>query len=81
LNKEASMAKTKASEKPFSFYERDKQRQREDNFDEGLPAEMGHQFRARIVPYEILVPKYQLMLDREYDRQQKIQRDAEKAFN
>jgi len=42
LNKESSMAKTKAIEKPFTFYERDKQRQRENNFDEGLPEEMGH---------------------------------------
>lgn len=42
LNRESSMAKTKAIEKPFTFYERDKQRQRENNFDEGMPAEMGH---------------------------------------
>ena len=29
MNKEASMAKTKASQKPFSFYERDQQKARD----------------------------------------------------
>mmetsp|Transcript_7931 Transcript_7931/g.11105 ORF Transcript_7931/g.11105 Transcript_7931/m.11105 type:complete len:242 (+) Transcript_7931:517-1242(+) len=79
-NKEASMAKTKANEKPFSFYEKDKQRERDRlNLANDIDETMVNQFRARIVPYKILVPRYKMMVEKEeHDREQRIRLAAEK---
>jgi len=82
-NKEACLAKTKAIEKPFSFYERDKQRERDavnlvNDLDEAALA----QFRARIVPYKILIPRYKMMVEKEeHDREQRIRQGAEKSLH
>ena len=42
---------------------------------------MLNQFRARIVPYEILVPRYKMMVEKdEHDREQRIRLAAEKSL-
>jgi len=76
------MARTKASEKPFSFHEKDKQRDRDRlNLANDIDEAMLHQFRARIVPYEILVPRFKMMVEKdEYDREQRIRLAAEKSL-
>ena len=81
-NKEASMARTKANEKPFSFYERDKQLERDKiNLANDLNEECLAQFRARIIPYKILVPRYQMMVEKEeHDREQRIRLAAEASL-
>ena len=81
-NKEASMAQTKANEKPFSFHERDLQNERDRlNLANDLDEHMLAQFRARIVPYKILVPRYKMMVEKEeHDREQRIRHAAEKSL-
>lgn len=81
-NKEASMAKTKATEAPFSFHERDLQKEREMlNLANDIDDRMLSQFRARIVPWRILVPRFKMMMEKEeYDREQRIRQNAEKSF-
>lgn len=82
-NKEASMARTKATEAPFSFHERDLQRERERlNLANDIDDSMLRQFRARIVPWRILVPRFKMMMEKEeYDREQRIRQNAEKSYN
>ena len=39
------------------------------------------QFRARIVPWRILVPRFKMMMEKEeYDRELRIRQAAEKSF-
>ncbi len=75
------MAKTKATEKPFSFHERDLANEREklnlaNDIDEHLLA----QFRARVVPYKVLVPRLEMMEKEEHDREHRIREAAEKSL-
>ena len=76
------MARTKANEKPFSFHERDVQKERDRlNLANDLDEHMLEQFRARIVPYKILVPRYKMMVEKEeHDREQRIRENAEKTL-
>jgi hypothetical protein len=74
------MALTKQNEKPFSFYERDK------NKAKWVPAEvpecMRHPpFRANKIPWKILVPLYKRMVDKiEYERESRIKKNAELSY-
>lgn len=81
-NKEASMARTKASEKPFSFHERDLRNERQRlNLANDIDQCMLDQFRARIVPWRILVPRFKMMMEKEeYEREQRIREAAEKSL-
>ena len=81
-NKEASRARTKQTEQPFSFHERDLARERERlNLANDIDEYMLNQFRARIVPWRILVPRFKMMMEKEeHDREQRIREAAEKSF-
>ena len=81
-NKEASVARTKERERPFSFHERDLQAARDRlNLANDIDDAMLSQFRARIVPWRILVPRFKMMMEKEeYDREQRIRENAEKSF-
>ena len=61
-NKEASLAKNKALCKPFSFNERDthKARLKALSF-EDIDDHMLYQFRARNIPWGILIPRFEMM--------------------
>lgn len=76
------MARTKEHEKPFSFHERDLQLLRDRlNLANDIDESMLSQFRARIVPWRILVPRFKMMMEKEeYDREQRIRENAEKSF-
>ena len=81
-NREASMAKNKAQSKPFSFHERDTQKARQraignDDIDETMLT----QFRARNIPWGILIPRFKMMMERdEHEREQRIRRNAEASY-
>ena len=76
------MARTKQNEMPFSFHERDLQNERNRlNLANDIDEFMLNQFRARIVPWRILVPRFKMMMEKdEYDREQRIRQAAEKSF-
>lgn len=76
------MARTKAVQKPFSFYERDLQKKRETlDLADDVDAAMLNQFRARIVPWRILVPRFKMMMEKEeHEREQRIRLNAEKSY-
>lgn len=76
------MARTKATEAPFSFHERDLANERDRiNLANDLEDEDQRQFRARVVPYKVLVPRFKMMMEKEeYDREQRIRANAEKSF-
>ena len=60
-----SLALTKQREKPFSFYERDKNKVRVESVGMEWP-----QFRANKIPWKVLVPLYKRMVDKiEYERE------------
>ena len=80
-NREASLAKNKALAQPFSFHERDtlKARERSTNMDD-IDDTMLHQFRARNIPWGILIPRFKMMMERdEHEREQRIRRNAEQT--
>ena len=81
-NKEKSIAKTKALEKPFSFHERDLEKVRNAvNVAGEVDTEMLNQFRARIVPWRILIPKFKMMIEKEeHERETRIRMNAEKSY-
>ena len=81
-NKEKSIAKTKALEKPFSFHERDLKKVREAlNLNDDIDTNLLTQFRARIVPWRILIPRFKMMMEKEeHDRETRIRQNAEKSF-
>lgn len=82
-NKEANMARTKTREKLFSFYERELKQQREKAaMDLGdIDDTMLNQFRARIIPWRILVPRFRMMMEKEeHDREQRIKKNAENSY-
>ena len=76
------MARTKQTEKPFSFHERDLVNERNRlNLANDIDEYMLDQFRARIVPWRILVPRFKMMMEKdEYDREQRIRAAAEASF-
>ena len=46
-----------------------------------IDAHMLNQFRARIVPWRILVPRFKMMMEKEeHDREQRIRQAAEKSY-
>jgi hypothetical protein len=71
-----SMAITKEREKPFSFYERDKNKK---VVESEIPAVMQNPpFRANKIPWKVLVPLYKRMVDKiEYEREQRVKKNAE----
>lgn len=75
------MALTKQNEKPFSFYERDKNKPR--NASSEIPEVMRHPpFRANAIPYKVLVPLYKRIVDkREYEREIRIKKNAELSLS
>ena len=75
--KRLSMAITKETEKPFSFYERDKEKPK--IISEEVPEALRQPpFRAKVVPWKILVPLYKRMMDdAEMQREKRIKANAE----
>jgi hypothetical protein len=69
-------------QKPFSFYARDmKKRMEALNLIDDIDTTMLSQFRARIVPWRILVPRFKMMMEKEeHEREQRIRQNAEKSF-
>ena len=52
------------------------------NLANDIDESMLKQFRARIVPWRILVPRFQMMMEKEeHDREQRIRDNAEKSFH
>ncbi len=80
--KEASLARNRTQSKPFSFHERDVQKARERlNACEDIDDRMLQQFRARNVPWRILIPRFKMMVERdEHEREQRIIRNAEESY-
>lgn len=64
-NKRLAVAKIKASEAPFKFYERDNKIAKLKQENAELPASMGQfePFRAGKIPWRVLVPLYQGMVE------------------
>lgn len=79
---EASLAKNKVLNKPFSFHERDNQKAREKAFKmEDIDDTMLYQFRARNIPWGILIPRFKMMIERdEHEREIRIRRNADISF-
>lgn len=78
--KRLAVAKIKASEAPFKFYERDLKAQKEKNERASLPKNVSDYaaFRAGKIPWRCLVPLYRAMVD-EYEqaREKRVKRNAE----
>jgi Uncharacterised protein family UPF0564 len=81
-NKEESLARTKATQKPFSFYERDVEKARDAALrNEDIDTHMLNQFRARIIPWRVLVPRFKMMCEKaEHEREQRIRANAQKSL-
>ena len=75
------MAITKQNEKPFSFYERDKNYTK--NAAPEVPEVMRHPpFRANKIPWKVLIPLYKRMIDKiEYERDIRIKKNAELSYS
>ena len=74
------MAKIKASEAPFAFYERDIKAQKEKYEQAELPQNVPQYapFRAGKIPWRILVPLYKTMVDaNENERDKRVKKNAE----
>lgn len=81
--KEASLAKNRTLARPFTFHERDQQKAREKKLNacEDIDERMLAQFRARNVPWRILIPRFKMMVERdEHEREQRIIRNAEQSY-
>jgi len=80
------MAKTKQTEMPFSFYERDLAAKQQKDLENEKACEVADYgswkpFRAGIVPHQILAPKWDQMQGKEeYDRKQRIKMKAEANY-
>ena len=81
-NREASLAKNKALAQPFSFHEADIERARQKALNnDDIDDRMLFQFRARNIPWGILIPRFKMMMERdEHEREQRIRRNAEQSF-
>lgn len=77
--KKLAYAKIKATEKPFSFFTRDMSKQKEKLEKAELPNNipMFPHFKAGKIPWRILIPMYQALIDGEDDRAKKIKSNAE----
>lgn len=74
------MAITKQNEKPFSFYERDKNKAVV-TIPEVPQVMRNPPFRANKIPWKILVPLYRRMVDKiEYERDIRIKKNAEISY-
>ena len=75
-----SIANTKQNEKPFSFYYRDLEKQKESAPD--VPDVMRNPpFRANKIPWKVLVPLYKRMVDKiEHERSERIRLNAERSY-
>jgi hypothetical protein len=64
---------------PFSFHERDTKKARENALrNEDIDETMMTQFRARNIPWRILIPRFKMMMERdEHEREVRIRRNAE----
>lgn len=69
--REASLAKNKAKAQPFSFHERDIQNAREQALrNDDIDDRILFQFRARNIPWGILIPRFKMMMERdEHERE------------
>jgi hypothetical protein len=76
------LAKNRTLSKPFSFYEKDQQKAREKlQLCDDIDDTMLNQFRARNVPWRILIPRFKMMVERdEHEREQRIKRMTEKSL-
>ena len=78
--KRQAMAKIKQTEAPFSFYEKDVEKQKQKKEQAELPPDMAQPapFRAGKIPWRILVPLYKTMVDDdEQERKRRIKSNAE----
>ena len=79
-----AMAKIKATEAPFKFYERDVKAFKDKQEQADLPADMGMfaPFRAGKIPWKVLVPLYKTMMeDGKNEREKRVKRNAETSLS
>lgn len=78
-NMERTKAENEANKKLFEFYKRDMDKARARQLaNDVVDDSMLHQFRARNIPWGILVPRFKMMMERdEHEREQRIRRYAE----
>jgi hypothetical protein len=82
--KRLAMAKIKATEAPFKFYERDLKNHKEKLERAELPPEIGEHapFRAGKIPWKVLVPLYKSMVDdAETERDRRVRKNAEVSLS
>ena len=78
-NMERTKAENEANKKIFAFYQRDLDKARARELaNDVVDDSMLYQFRARNIPWGILVPRFKMMMERdEHEREQRIRRYAE----
>jgi hypothetical protein len=82
--KRLAVAKIKATEAPFKFYERDMKVAKKKLEDAELPANMGlfEPFRAGKIPWRVLVPLYNAMVeDGENERERRIKMNSQVSLS
>lgn len=82
--KRLAMAKIKAIEAPFKFYERDLKAQKDKQEAAEMPAGGAERapFRAGKIPWRVLVPLYKSMMDdAENQREKRVKKNAEVALS
>ena len=82
--KRLAMAKIKAIEAPFKFYERDLKAQKDKEEAADMPVDVTKQapFRAGKIPWRVLVPLYKSMMDdAENQREKRVKKNAEVALS
>lgn len=83
-NKRLAVAKIKATEAPFKFYERDNKLAKLKQENAELPDSMGQfePFRAGKIPWKVLVPLYQGMVeDGEQAREKRVKKNAQVSLS
>jgi hypothetical protein len=76
--KRMSIALTKQNERPFSFYLRDKEANKNKRPTSAGTENLYAPFKASVIPWRVRAPLYQEMVEREeYAREQRIKRNAE----
>lgn len=77
--KRFAMAKIKSTEKPFAFYERDVKALKDKMEKSDVPTseEIAAPFRAGKIPWRVLVPMYQAIIDKDDDRDKRVKKAAE----
>ena len=78
-NRKFAMAKIKATERPFNFYKRDEKVRKASEERAELPDDVPQNapFRANKIPWKVLVPLYQAILDKDDERNKRVKRNAE----